>query len=170
MRQGGLPITLLLVVVAALVQTTVFGEGNIQPFGASPAIVTLVVIATVRHLDPEPALLVAFTAGLLMDLLGGSPLGLWALSITTVGYLTLRLRHQADRGAVLVAIGIFGLTLVGNALFSLAGTLFGQHTLTNADVLDLIVLPALYAMILAAGVLPGTSKLLVRGRKPSWSS
>ena len=56
MRQTALPATLALVVVAVILQTTLFGEGRLQPLGASPALVTLLVIATVRFLDPEPAL------------------------------------------------------------------------------------------------------------------
>lgn len=169
MRQGALPVTLALVVVAAILQTTLFGDGRVQPLGASPALVTLVVIATVRHLDAEPGLLVAFTAGLLMDLLGASPLGLWAMAMTTVGYLTQRLRHHADRGIILVTAGVFGLAFLGNALFSVAGTLFGQRTLSDPDLLRLMVLPALYTTILAAAVLPAVSRLLVRRREASWS-
>ena len=168
MRPGAVPVTLALVVVAVLLQTTLFGDGSIQPLGASPAIVTLVVIAVARHLQPEMGLLVAFTAGLLMDLLGGSPLGLWALAMTTVGYVTVRVRHQSDRGILVVAAAVFGLTFLGNALFSIAGTLFGQRTLTDSDVLDLMVLPALYTMILAAGVFPGTTNLLLRRRDAAW--
>lgn len=168
MRPGSLPLTLALVAVAAVLQTTLFGDGRVQPFGASPALVTLIVIATVRFLEPEQGLLVAFTAGLLMDLLGASPLGLWAIAMTTIGYLTLRVRHQADRGILVVAAGVFGLAFLGNALFSIAGTLFGQRTLINPDPLRLMVLPALYTMILAAAVIPGTAKLLMRGREASW--
>lgn len=168
MRRGGLPMTLALVVAAVVLQTTLFGDGRLQPLGASPALVALVVIATVRHLEPEYGLLVAFTAGLLMDLLGASAMGLWAMSITTVGYVTLRVRHLADRGILVAAVGIFGLAFLGNALFSIAGTLFGQRTLSDPDVLRLMVLPALYTMILAAGVLPGTTRLLMRGREASW--
>lgn len=168
MRPGSLPLTLALVVVAVILQTTLFGDGRVQPFGASPALVTLIVIATVRFLEPEPALLVAFTAGLLMDLLGSSPLGLWAMAMTTVGYITLRVRHQSDRGLLMVAVGIFGLAFFGNALFSIAGTLFGQRTLSDPDLLRLMVLPALYTMILAAAVFPGTSRLLTRGREAGW--
>lgn len=168
MRPAGLPLTLGFVVVAAILQTTLFGDGRVQPLGASPALVSLVVIATLRYLEPEQGLLLAFTAGLLMDLLGASPLGLWAISITTVGYVTLRVRHQSDRGILIVAIGVFGLAFLGNALFSIVGTLFGQKTLSNPDVLRLMVLPALYTMILAAGVFPGTTKLLSLGREPSW--
>lgn len=168
MRPGGLATTLGLVMLAVVLQTTLFGDGRLQPLGASPALVVLVVIATVRYLEPAPGLLVAFTAGLLMDLLGASPLGLWAMSITTVGYLTLRLRHHVERGIFVVAAGVFGLAFLGNALFSIVGTLFGQRTLANPDPLRLMVLPALYTMILAVGVLPGTTKLLMRGRKVSW--
>lgn len=168
MRSARLPLTLALVVAAVILQTTLFGEGRLQPLGASPALVTLLVIATVRYLEPEQALLVSFTAGLLMDLLGSSPLGLWAIAMTTVGYVTLRIRRQADRGAILIAVGVFGLAFMGNALFSIAGTLFGQRTLTDPDVLRLMVLPALYTMILAAVVLPGTTRLVLRGREPGW--
>ncbi len=167
MRSGGLAMTLALVVVAAVLQTTLFGDGRVQPLGASPALVALIVIATVRHLEPERGLLVAFTAGLLMDLLGALPLGLWAIAMTTVGYVTIRVRHLADRGALLIAVGVFGLAFLGNALYSVAGTLFGQRTLSDPDVLRLMVLPAAYTTVLAAGVLPGTTKLLLRGRE-SW--
>jgi rod shape-determining protein MreD len=160
--------TLALVAAAVVLQTTLFGDGRVQPFGASPALVALVIMATVRYLEPEQALLVSFTAGLLMDLLGASPLGLWALAMTTVGYLTLRLRHQVDRGVFVIAAGVFGLAFLGNALFSIAGTLFGQRTLSNPDVMRLMLLPALYTVVLAAGVLPGTTRLLTRGRDASW--
>jgi rod shape-determining protein MreD len=168
MRPGRLPIVLALLVVAVILQTTLLGDGRVQPFGASPALVALVVIATVRHLEPEPALLVAFTGGLLMDLLGSSPLGLWAMAITTVGYLTLRLHRHSDRGILVLAAGIFGLVFLGNALFSIAGTLFGQRTLSDPDVLRLMVLPALYTTILAAGVIPGASALLAARRDAAW--
>ena len=170
MRRGRILTTLALVVLAVVLQTTLFGDGRVQPFGASPSLVALIVIATVRHLEPEPALLVAFTGGLLMDLLGASPLGLWAISITTVGYLTLRLQRQSDRGLLLVAVGVFGLVFVGNALFSIAGTLFGQRTLSDPDVLRLMVLPALYTTILAAAVFPAANTLLVPRRDASWNT
>jgi rod shape-determining protein MreD len=153
-------ITLALVVVAVILQTTVFGDGRIQPFGAAPNIVTLVVIATVRYLDPEPGILIGFTAGLLLDLLGGSPLGLWAMSLTVVAFITLRVRRRADEGWLIVAIGIFGLTLLGQVLFAVGGTLFGQRTLNNPSVVQTMILPSLYNTLLAALVLPGVTKLM----------
>lgn len=153
-------ITLALVVVAVIMQTTVFGDGRIQPLGSAPNMVTLVVIATVRYLDPEPGILIGFTAGLLLDLLGGSPLGLWAMSLTVVAFITLRVRRRADEGWLIVAIGIFGLTLLGQVLFAVGGTLFGQRTLNNPSVVQTMILPSLYNTLLAALVLPGVTKLM----------
>ena len=68
-------LSILLVLVAVVIQTTLFGPGRIQPFGAAPMLVLAVVIACARYLDSEPALLLGFTAGLLLDLLGGSRAG-----------------------------------------------------------------------------------------------
>ena len=153
-------VTLALVVSAVILQTTMFGDGRIQPFGAAPNIVTLVVIATVRYLDPEPGILIGFTAGLLLDLLGGSPLGLWAMSLTVIAFITLRVRRRADEGWLIVAIGVFGLTFLGQALFAVGGTLFGQRTLNNPSVVQTMILPSLYNTLLAALVLPGVTKLM----------
>ncbi len=155
---------LALVIVAVVLQGALFGEGRIQPFGASPNLVVVVVIATVRYLEPEPAMLVGFTAGLLADLLGGSALGLWAMVLTVIAYLTLRVRHRADDGPLVIAIGVFLLTLLAHALFGFAGTLFGQRTLVNLDVTHLMILPALYSTVLAALVVPATT-LAMRGRR-----
>lgn len=153
-------VTLALVVLAVILQTTMFGDGRIQPFGAAPNIVTLVVIATVRYLDAEPGILIGFTAGLLLDLLGGSPLGLWAMSLTVVAFVTLRVRRRSDEGWLIVAIGVFALTFLGQALFAVAGTLFGQRTLNNPSVVQTMIVPSLYNTLLAALVLPGVTKLM----------
>ena len=105
-----------------------------------------------------------------MDLLGGSPLGLWAMVMTVVAYLTIRLRYRADNGVVVVGVGVFFLTFLGSLLFVLAGTLFGQQLLANLDVVRLLVLPSLYNVILGAAVLPLTTRAMGARRVDSWSS
>lgn len=157
-------VALTLSIVAVVLQGALFGEGRIHPFGASPNLVALIVVATVRYLDPEPAMLVGFTGGLLADLLGGSALGLWAMSLTVVAYLTLRVRHRSDDGPIVIGFGVFALTLLAHALFAFAGTLFGQRTLVDTDVIHLMVLPALYSMILGAAILPLVT-MAMRGRR-----
>ena len=156
-------------VLAVVLQTTLFAVGRIQPFGAAPNIVLLAVIATVRYMEPEPGLLVGFTAGLLVDLLGGSPLGLWAMVLTVIAYLTLQLRGRAADGAIVIGVGVFVLTAIGGLLFVLVGTLFGQKSISNPALVKKMLLPGMYNVFLAAAVLPGVSRLL-RPRERSMGS
>lgn len=163
-------VALGLAILAIVLQGALFGEGRIHPFGASPSLVAIVVIGTVRYLDAATALLVGFTGGLLADLLGGSPLGLWAMAFTVVAYVTLQVRDRADDGPLVVATGVFAITFLAYALFAVAGTLFGQDTLADPDVVHLMLLPALYTTILGAGLLPLIT-LLMRGRRVrGWAS
>ncbi len=161
-------ISLGLVVVAVVLQTTLFGAGFIQPLGASPLLVVVTVMACVRYLDPEPALLLGFTAGLLLDLLGASPLGLWAMVHLVVAYLSLRMRARADDGFLFVALAVFAVTLVGQGLFLLAGTLFGQRLFATEGLVKLLVLPAAYTMILGVVVVPGVTWLLRERTVGTW--
>lgn len=168
MRSRPVVIALGLVVLAVVLQTTIFAPGNIQPFGAAPNLVLLVVIGCARYLDPEPALLVGFTGGLLVDLLSSSPLGLWAMVLTAVTFLTLKVRRRATDGPVAIAAGVFALTLIGQVLFVFAGTLFGQKTIEDPEVLRKLFLPALYNLILAPPVFWGIRAAL-RPRERSWA-
>ncbi len=149
-----------LVIVAVILQSALFGEGRIQPFDASPNLVLVVVVATVRYLEPEPALLVGFTAGLLMDLLGGSPLGLWAMALTVVAFLTLRVRDRADDGPFTVAVGVFALSIAAHTLFGVLGTLFGQRFFADPGVLRLMIVPGLYNVVLAAAIVPLATRVM----------
>ncbi len=158
MRNRNIAIALGFVVVAVVLQSALFGEGRIHPFDTSPNLVLVVVVATVRYLHPEPALLVGFTAGLLMDLLGGSPLGLWAMALTVVSFLILRGRDRAGEIPFMVGVGVFGLTVVAHTLFGVLGTLFGQRFFTDPGVLRLMIVPAAYNLVLAVLVMPLATK------------
>lgn len=153
-------ISLALVVLAVIIQTTLFGDGRIQPFGASPLLVLVTVMACVRYLDPEPALLLGFTGGLLLDLLGGSPLGLWAMVLLVIAYVTLRIRDRADDGPLVVGAGVFLMAVLGQVLFLTAGTLFGQRLFATDGLVRLIIVPALYSVLVAGAVFPTVSWLL----------
>ncbi len=157
-----------LVVLAVVIQTTLFGDGRLQPLGSSPLLVVVVVLACVRYLEPEPALLLGFTGGLLLDLLGGSPLGLWAMVNVVAAYLGLRFRARADDGAVVVAIGVFGIAFLGQALFLVASTLFGQRLLATTGIVRQMVLPALYSVVMAAAVFPGVTFVLRERTVGTW--
>lgn len=168
MRARPVAVSLGLVVVAVILQTTVFTTGRIQPLGAAPNLVLLVVVACARYLDAEPSLLIAFTAGLLMDLLAGSPLGLWAISLTVVAYLTNRTKRRAEDGPLWILVGVFLLTVAGQFLYVLLSTLFGQNALGDPELIRKLFLPAVYNVILAAPVFWAVRALL-RPKERSWA-
>lgn len=151
---------LLLSMSALVVQSTLFGQSRIDPFGAAPNIVLLLVVICAAYLEPEPALLVAFTTGLITDLLGGSVIGLWAISMVVVAYVTLRVRRRIDDGVVVVAAGVLALSVLGQAIFAIASTLFGQQVFADPGWYRQIVLPSLYNVVLAAVLIPIVSKIM----------
>ncbi len=152
MGRSRVVISLLAVLIAIVIQTTVFAPGRIQPLGVAPALVTLVVIAVAPHVESEYLLLIGFTAGILMDLIGSGTLGLWAMTLTAVAYAAGRLKHRlADRPGYIAGI-VFGLTVASQFLYVLLGTLFGQGTLSEPNVFWKIVLPGAWNLILAVPV------------------
>lgn len=164
MRARSVGLALLVVVTTVAVQTTAFGPGAIRFFGASPNLTTLVVIGLARYLDEDPAILVGFTAGVFMDSLGAAVLGLWSMSLTVVAYTTLRLRHRAGDGILVIAAGVALLTMLGQALFAVTGTLFGEKFLSDVGVLRRILLPGVYNMVIAAVLLPAIRRLMTDRR------
>ena len=170
MRSRDVGISLLLVVVAVVVQTAVFGDGRINPLGVSPTVVLVVVLACARYVDPEPAILLGFTGGMLLDLLGGAPLGLWAMAYTVAVYVGLRFRHRADDGPLVVGFGVVMLTLLANALFVIVGTLFGERFFTSTEVIKNTLVPAIYNLPVAALVFPLVTRLIGTRRRVGWST
>jgi len=168
MRARVMILALGFVIVAVVIQTTVFAPGRLQPLGAPPNLVLLTVLAVDRYLEAEAALLVAFTAGLLVDLLGGSPLGLWAISLTAAAYVAVKIRDRIEDNLLLTAISVFALTLLGQVLFVAVGTLFGLSTITDPHLVRKLLLPAVYNVILAAPVYWLTS-LAMKPLQRTWA-
>ena len=156
-------IALGLVLVSLVLQTTLFSE--IRPFAIAPAVVLLTVIACARYLEPEAALLVGFTAGFLTDLLGGSSLGLWAISMTVIAFATVKLRHREVDGILMVAVGIFALTVAGQFLYAVVATLFGRSIITQPDLWKHLLLPAVWNVILAAPIFWVSNVTMRRGER-----
>ena len=109
---------------------------------------TLALIAFCLRVEPGYLLVLGFTAGMLMDLIGGGTLGLWAMVLTTVAYSAGRLRSLfRERSPFVVAI-VFGLTVMGQLLYVILGTLFGQGTVTTSGVVGMILLPGVWNLVL----------------------
>ena len=144
------------------------GDGRINPFGYSPAVVIVIVLGCARHLEPEPAILLGFTGGLLLDLLGGAPLGLWAIAYTVAVYVALRFRDRLEDGPLVVGFGVVGLTIVAGSLFLVVGTLFGERFATNVEVIKTLTIPAFYNLFVAGLLFPLTTRLIGDRRRFGW--
>ena len=162
MRTRAIGLSLLAAAIAVLLQTTLFAQ--VRLFDVAPDLVMLTVIAVARRLEAEPAVLLGFTSGLAVDLLGSSPLGLWALVLTLIAYATVRTRDRFDINIVATGIAVALLSLLGVALVVVIGTLFGEASFRDPNVFRKILLVPVYNLVLGVVVLPLVA-LLVGGRR-----
>jgi rod shape-determining protein MreD len=162
MRTRAIGLSLLAAALAVLLQTTLFGQVRI--FGVAPDLVMLTVIAVARRLDAEPAVLLGFTSGLAMDLLGSSPLGLRALVLTLIAYATVRTRDRFDINVVATGLAVVLLSLLGVVLVVVVGTLFGEASFQDPNLLRKILLIPIYNLVLGVVVFPLVT-LVVGGRR-----
>ncbi len=159
MRFRNLNIGLLVGVVAVILQTTVF-DRYVDPFGVAPDFVLLVVVAASYQLSEEAAMLLGFSTGLLTDLLGNTLLGVWALVLTVAGYVTVRIRYRVEGNPFLTLASIFALTIAGELLYAILGTLFGQQVFSDVNAFKKVLLAAVYNLLLAALILPLMARLM----------
>ncbi len=151
----------LLFVVAIVIQTTLFAQIQLV---TPDLVLLLVIILCLTKIRPEAVLAIAFTTGLVMDLLGPSALGLRAVVYTTVAYVGIRTRDRADIGRVAVALWAGALTLLGVVLLMLIGTLFGQASLLGENTLSRVILVPLANLAIAAAVAPLVVRLVDRDK------
>lgn len=169
MRRSRIVVALIAVVVALVIQTTVFGAGKIEPLGVAPALVTLVIIGIAPYVESEYHVLLGFTAGFLVDLIGSGTLGLWAMSLTVVAFASSRLAPRYADSIVLSLAFTFALTLLGQVVYAVLGTLFGQGTLAEPNVLSKLLLPAIWNVVLAYPVF-WLLRVAFRPRDRSWAA
>jgi len=161
MRGRTVLIVVALLMVAVVVQTTLFGRIRL----VTPDLVLLLaIVLCLTRIRPEVILAIAFTSGLVVDLLGSSVLGLRAVVFTSVAYLGLRTRDRAEIGRVAVALWAGGLTLVGVVLLMLIGTLFGQSSLLGENTLSRVILVPLANLVIAAALAPLVVRLVDRDK------
>ncbi len=149
---------LFMLALMVLLQTTFFR--TVRPFGVAPDLVMLVVILAARWLPAEQALVYGFTAGIVMDLLGTTPLGLRGLVLTVVAYLVVRFRDWVEASPLATLVSVAAFSAVGVGLLLVIGTLFGQATLAEANVLRRFLLVPFWNTILALALAPAMTSLL----------
>lgn len=157
MRYRRFAAVVLIVLVAVVLQTTLFGRIRI----ITPDLVLLVsLLFALTRIKPEIVLGIAFTSGLVVDLLGSSLLGLRAIVFTSATYLALRTRERADIGRIATAIWAALTTLAGVVLLVLVGTLFGQSSILGEHVFSRILTVPLANMLLAFLIAPMLVRLV----------
>jgi rod shape-determining protein MreD len=112
------------------------------------------ILIALTRIKAELVLAIAFSAGLVVDLLGSSLLGLRAIVFMSAAYIALRTRERADIGRFATALWAGGMTLIGVVLLVLLGTLFGQSTILGEHVLSRLVTVPLANMLLAFMIAP----------------
>lgn len=136
-----------MLLLAVVMQTTLFGQIRV----VAPDLVMLVVILfALTRTRAEIVLVTAFGAGLLVDLIGSSLLGLRAVVFTTVAFTAVRTKERAEIGRFAIAVWVGSLTLLGVILLVLVGTLFGQSSLLGPDVGERLLVVSIANLMLAA--------------------
>jgi len=157
MRPRALGFALLSLVVAVVLQTTLFVRFRIF----TPDLVLLLsILFAITDMRREGVLVMAFTGGLIVDLLSSNLLGLRAAVFSVIAYLAVRTVHRVDIGPVAVAIWAGLLTLVGVVLFLLLGTLFGQGGLVATDLGRRLVFVPLSNLVVSFAVAPLLNRLI----------
>lgn len=151
------------VVLALVLQTTLFGRITIG--GLAPDVVLITVLMFAVRSRSEPAILLAFTAGLLFDALSATALGLRAGVYTAVAFLAIRTIDRMDSNPFTVAGWIGLMTLVGVALFLVVGTIFGQVSMDAGEAMRRVILVPIYNLVLASLLAPLSARLLAPARR-----
>ena len=149
----------LVAVIAVLAQTELFP--NLRAGGVIPDIVLVSVIAVALETGPETGAVYGFGAGLFIDMFLRPPAGLSALSYTLVGFAVGSVRARLIRTSKLQWPLVGGLgSLLGGALFVVAGVLVGQQHLWATRSVRIIAVRALYDATLALVVFPTVARVL----------
>ena len=137
-------------IMAAVVLQTALLDRLPFPGGSAPDLVLVLVVTLALASGPAEGMLAGFGAGLALDLAppASNLLGLSALVFCVIGYGCGRLRGPLERSAWLpLAVVALGVT-AGEALYALAGMIFGDPDITWQSVRLVLPVSAAYSVLL----------------------
>ncbi|MGZ4444460.1 MAG: rod shape-determining protein MreD [Nocardioidaceae bacterium] len=152
----------LVVVVAVVLQVSVFSYFSYD--GVAPNLALLVVVAAALVRGPEFAAVLGFLAGLAVDVAPPADhvAGRWALALVVVGYLAGRVRHDAGTSAMAAVITVAASSFVGTSVFALSGMVLHDPSVPALDALRIIPVAVVYDVLLTPFVLPLLMRLFRR--------
>jgi rod shape-determining protein MreD len=148
------PAVALLVLIAIVLQVSLFSSVTID--GVSPDLALLVVIAAALVRGPEYAAVLGFAAGLLVDIAppADHTAGRWALAFVVSGYLAGMVRRDARSSALAAVLVVAAGAFVATSIFALSGLLIGDQRVEVGNALHLVPLAVLYDVLLTPLVIP----------------
>lgn len=162
-------VALAAVVVALVVQVSLFPHLAWQ--GIVPNLCLLVVVAAALSVEAPFALLLGFTAGVMLDLAPPADhvAGRWALALTVVAFLAARLRQDVRPTALAVVATVAAASFVATSLFALTGILLSDPAMSVSGLLEVVLVAVAWDVLLTPFVLPPLMKLFAR-LSPQWAS
>jgi rod shape-determining protein MreD len=148
------PSVALLVLLAIVLQVSVFSSVTID--GVSPDLALLVVIAAALVRGPEYAAVLGFAAGLLVDIAppADHTAGRWALAFVVSGYLAGMVRRDARSSALAAVLVVAAGAFVATSIFALSGLLIGDQRVEVGNALHTVPVAVLYDVLLTPLVIP----------------
>jgi rod shape-determining protein MreD len=150
----------LLVVAAVLIQVTVLSRLPLP--GADPHLVLVLVVAVGLVRGPADGMLTGFGAGLLVDLLGVSAVGLGAVVLCLTGYVAGLLMDEVERSTLAPLLVVGGLSLAATLTYAALTALTGDPRGTVGALARALPASAAYDVVLAPFVVPAFAALTRR--------
>lgn len=154
LRAAGVVVAGLAVVVALVLQTSVFSHVTWR--GVGPDVVLLVVVAGGLARGAQFGMVLGFAAGLLVDLAPPADhvAGRWALALLLVGYVAGRVRQDAPAGVGGALAAVAACSFLGSSVFALTGIVLQDQAASVPDLLEVVLVGVGWDLALAAFVLP----------------
>lgn len=157
------------VLLALVVQVSLFP--HLAWHGIVPNLCLLVVVAAALTVEAPFALVLGFTAGLVLDLAPPADhvAGRWALALTIAAFLAARVRQDVRPSALAVVGTVAAASFAATSIFALSGILLGDPAMSVAGLLEVVLVALVWDVLLTPFVLPPLMKLFAR-LGPQWAT
>ena len=157
------------VLIALVVQVSLFP--HLAWHGSVPNLCLLVVVAAALTVEAPFALVLGFTAGLVLDLAPPADhvAGRWALALTVAAFLAARVRQDVRPSALAVVGTVAAASFAATSIFALTGILLDDPAMSVAGLLEVVLVALVWDVLLTPFVLPPLMKLFAR-LGPQWAT
>ncbi|QSR32021.1 rod shape-determining protein MreD [Nocardioides sp. S5] len=157
------------VLVALVVQVSLFP--HLAWNGIVPNLCLLVVVAAALTVEAPFALVLGFTAGLVLDLAPPADhvAGRWALALTIAAFLAARVRQDVRPSALAVVGTVAAASFAATSIFALSGILLDDPAMSVSGLLEVVLVALVWDVLLTPFVLPPLMKLFAR-LAPQWAT